>query len=359
MSGPDVLDERFDDLVAELRATRRAAPAELRARVRDLAAAAPAFEARQPLLERIHLRRVALVLVPVCLAAVVSAAMLQGLVASGRETAADPAADSVLASPPRGRGAESVQKAPPADAERSATLPPGQRLVDYRIQMRLRVANLEELSRATVRAMRTVRRLGGYVTSVRYSSPNVRDGGAVLVVRVPVSRMQGAILSFSELGTIVSQSVSLTDVQKLYTRQADAIGRLRTLIASAERRLRDEELSAEERLRLQQQLTGRRAELASLTRARQATGERGRLATARIALTTFRPAAKRVVPVPNEPSRFGRALDESGDVLAKELLWALYGLIVAAPLIVLALLGLAAARSHRRRSERRLLAQSL
>ncbi|MFN2468778.1 MAG: DUF4349 domain-containing protein, partial [Gaiellaceae bacterium] len=192
----------------------------------------------------------------------------------------------------------------------------------------------------------------------RYSSPNVRHGDAVITVRVPVARMQAAILAFSELGTIVSQSVSLTDVQKAYDRQLERIGKLRTLIARGERRLRDEELTAEERTRLAEELEYQRADLVALTRVNAATGERGRMATATLSLTTFKPAVKKAKAEPNEPSRFAAALDDSGEILAKQLVWALYGVIVAAPLLVLAVLLLGAGRARRRRSERQLLARA-
>ena len=352
MSSRELIDERFADLVSELRSARLAPPPELRQRVRAIAAA-PAAEPRPSLLERVRLRRAALVLVPVSLAAVVSAAMVQGLVSSGERKTVDVAVERIA--PPAAEDAKPVLKAGARDSEQGASLPPGRRLVDYRVQMRLRVANLDELSRATVRTMRTVRRLGGYVGSVRYSSPSVRGGDAVIVVRVPVARMQNAILAFSELGTIVSQSISLTDVQKAYDRQVEQVGRLRTLIARTERRLRDEELPASERAALELQLVRQRADLVALVRRHEATGERGRMATARLSLTTFRPPPRATAAT--EPSRLGRALDDSGRVLAKELLWALYGLIVAGPLLVLGLLALGARRARRRRSERQLLAR--
>ncbi|MFN2466962.1 MAG: hypothetical protein ABR521_02345, partial [Gaiellaceae bacterium] len=160
MSRPELLDDRFEDLVRELRSGRVAAPPELRERVRAIAAPVP--EPRPSLFERVRLRRAALVLVPVSLAAVVSAAMVQGLVSSGERDAASSRTKRVLV----GGSLEALEgKAPPSTArdQDAASLPPGRRLVDYRIRMRLRVGNLEDLSRATVRTKRTVRRLGGYV----------------------------------------------------------------------------------------------------------------------------------------------------------------------------------------------------
>lgn len=375
MSSRDQIDERFDEIVFELRAGRTPAPEELRERVAAMAAEVPIVVERPRLAERFRLRRAFVVLVPACLALAASAALLQGFVSAGNEAPtaaaergrgtldrdrelhlaprrapADPAADTVL----KTRAAAPLA---PVTSEASA-LPPGQRLVDYRVSMRLRVGGLKDLSNATVAAMRTARRLGGYVASVRYSSPSVRDGGAVLVLRVPVARVQQAILGFSDLGTIVAQSVSLTDLQKLFDRQVARLAKLRKEIVVVQGRLANEELEEAERARLQGRLEYLRAELDSLTRTARATERRGRYATARLAFVTHRAKqAKKVVP-PAKPSRFDRTLDEAGSILAKELAWGLYGLIVIAPLLVLALIAYVLGTSRRRRFERRLLARA-
>ena len=77
MPSPELIDfdRRFEQIVRELRATAPAAPESVRARVRELASApAPA----RPLLRRFGGRRVALVLVPVCLLGLVAGALVAG-----------------------------------------------------------------------------------------------------------------------------------------------------------------------------------------------------------------------------------------------------------------------------------------
>ena len=346
------------DLVDELQEARLEAPPELRARVRAIAAAAP--PARRPLLRPVRLRRVALVAIPACLALVASTAMIQGLVSSG---ASAPAGRSAVTGGPRETSAPARElprrgrAAPTAADSRSvpaAAPAPGRRLVDYRVRMRLRVDSVDDLSRATVRAMRIARRLGGYVVNVDYGA--ARRGSAVVVLRVPTRRIQPAVMSFSALGTILSQRVSLTDLQQQFNRQVERIGKLRTQIARIERRLAEETLTDVERLRLQDELGYRKSELAALVQSRQATHSRGRFATAYLELVTRAPKTK-VVPPPPPPGRLDRALDDAVGILVKELVWALYVLVVAAPLLVLALIVTVAARVRRRQTVRRLLAR--
>ena len=353
------------DLVDELQEARLEAPPELRARVRAIAASAP--PARRPLLGCVRRRRAAPVSFLACLAPVARAAMIQGLVSSGTSAPGEPRAVSLgpteQSTPPpweaaRQKGA--LQGGPPAAATHSGSAPraaapaPGRRLVDYRVRMRLRVDSVDDLSRATVRAMRIARRLGGYVVNVDYGA--ARRGSAVVVLRVPTRRIQPAVMSFSALGTILSQRVSLTDLQQQFNRQVERIGKLRTQIARIERRLAEETLTDVERLRLQDELGYRKSELAALVQSRQATHSRGRFATAYLELVTRAPKTK-VVPPPPPPGRLDRALDDAVGILVKELVWALYVLVVAAPLLVLALIVTVAARVRRRQTVRRLLAR--
>ena len=65
------------------------------------------------------------------------------------------------------------------------------------------------------------RALGGYVRTVDYGEGR-GEGTARLVVRVPIGRVQTAILRFSELGTILDQHVSVRDVQPGLDRRFDA-----------------------------------------------------------------------------------------------------------------------------------------
>jgi hypothetical protein len=238
----------------------------------------------------------------------------------------------------------------------SATLPSGRRLVDYRVRMRLRVPNNDGLSNATVRAMRVARRLGGYVVNVRYSTPGAQNGDATLVLRVPTAQMQTALLRLSELGTIVSQAVSLVDLQKAFNKEAARIGKLGTQVGRLRTRLQDDSLSFEERAKIEEQLEYLKLELGAASRQHTATKERGRLGTISIALFARQKHAQPVVP--QTPTRFDRAFDDAGGILAKELTWGLYAAIVGAPFALLLLFAMFGERGRRRRSERRLLARA-
>ena len=76
--------------------------------------------------------------------------------------------------------------------------------------MSLRV---EDLSAATQSAVRTTRRLGGYVAGADYSTGS-DSGDSRLALRVPVQNVQTAIARFTDLGTIVSQHISVADLQE-------------------------------------------------------------------------------------------------------------------------------------------------
>ena len=75
--------------------------------------------------------------------------------------------------------------------------------------MRLRV---DDLSGATQKAVRETRKLGGYVAAANYSTGET-SGDSRLDLRVPAQNVQKAIASFTELGTILAQRISVADLQ--------------------------------------------------------------------------------------------------------------------------------------------------
>jgi hypothetical protein len=77
---------------------------------------------------------------------------------------------------------------------------------------------------------------------------------------------------------------------------------------------------------------------------------RGRLATVTVSLTT--PAAATTPVEHSEPGRVSRAVRDAGSVLANEVAWILYALVVLAPLAVLVAAAVAGVRFARRRGER-------
>src|SRR4029453_16667841 len=80
--------------------------------------------------------------------------------------------------------------------------------------LQLLVGNTGDLSATTQQALRTTRRLGGYVVAVDYGTPESSEGTSSLRLRIPVSRLQAAIVRFSGLGQILAQQTQITDVQR-------------------------------------------------------------------------------------------------------------------------------------------------
>jgi hypothetical protein len=219
--------------------------------------------------------------------------------------------------------------------------------------MRLRLPSLDALSTATVRAMRITRSLGGYVANVEYSSPSVRHGDAVLILRVPIANVQKAVLAYAALGTLVAQHFTVFDLQKRFDAEIERIAKVRVRIAELEAQLASGTLGEVDAARAREQLEYARANLARLTAERKTTLKRARLATARLSLTTFHPKRGHVAPPPT--TRLDRTLGDAASVLGRELVWLLYAVLVAAPFAVLTASALALERARRRRSERRLL----
>jgi hypothetical protein len=206
MPSPELIDERFDEIVRELR-TLPGAPESLRERVRELAAQEPAVQAPSPARWRTWLTfRSAGWTVASVGAGFVAVALAYGVITSGGGDTADQSAapsarsatlttagDAELgsggvptAAEPRPLQSDNRVKSPPPEpaapagttleaasgARRDATtLPPGQRLAQYTASMRLRVSDIDELSRTTREAMQVARGLGGFVASVNYATP--------------------------------------------------------------------------------------------------------------------------------------------------------------------------------------------
>src|SRR5512133_4403730 len=215
-------------------------------------------------------------------------------------------------------------------AQRAAGLTAPGRLQRQDVSMNLRV---KDLSGATQSAVRTTRRLGGFVAGADYSTDS-NIGNSRLALRVPVTNLQKAIASFTPLGKILSQHISVAVLQ-------GGVDRLDARIARKQKRI--ETLHGARRAREQRALE-------RLLRSRQALIREGTYARISLQLTTRKPAAKHV-----EPGRFGRFWVNAGDILGKEAIAVLYALVVVGPLVLLAALVLLAERARRRRSDHRLL----
>lgn len=320
MSSHDVnpIDGEFPGLARELRATAPAAPLELRRRVRELAER-PAASRR--LGRRPHL---AWALAPLGAAAVAAAIV----VAVG----SDPSSRSTAVPQPSVAALDRTAKAPEAlSSAGKAAIAPGTRSQLYEAQLTLRV---DDLSAKTQSALRETRRLGGYLRSVDYGSATAA-GTADLVVRVPIQRVQQAIVGFSGLGKILDQHVSVRDVQTRIDRRFAQISELRAELPS---------LSGAER-------EGAEAELARLVEAQARDRQRTSFATVSLHLRT-----KEAAPVvPATPTRIERALERATDVVSAELAAFVYVLLVAGPFLLLGAALAVAARMLRRRSDARLM----
>jgi Domain of unknown function (DUF4349) len=343
------LDVRHWDLAEKLRAAPPRPSDDLRERVRAISLTAPSSPRRRDLPPQ----RLALLLAPVALAVVAGVAV--GLRGSddSREVNSDQGGLVLEATPTAPVPGAAIGAPRGAGATLSKTFAPGanRRLQQYQAELRVRVPDLNRLGEATQQAMRTTRSLGGYVALAEYGAPTRRNGESLLVVRVPVGRVQQAIFRFADLGAIVSQRIRIQDLQAGFNALERRILSLRQRIARLEARLADPATTPEQRARLRVQLLANRKNLAAALRSREATLRLGRLARIDLTLTTRREAAA----APSQPGYVERTLGDALELVGKALVWILYGAIVAAPFLLLGLLVWLGERARRRRSDERLL----
>ena len=318
----------FAELVGDLRALPTAAPDSLRERVRALGEPAP----------RRTLPQVPwLVVAPACVLALAAAAIVHGVVNSGA-----PSKPQALTQSRAAHGVVGATVLPP-DASRHQ---------DYEASMTLRVKDLDALTDRANEAMQIARSYGGYVASVQQSTHAGEPGEADLMLRVPVGRVEEAMVRLSELGTVLARQVSVVDLEQTLRQQRARILRLRLFIARATEELKGS-LPADVRLRLQLQLQQARDDLGRATRANGATLNEAALSHVALTLTT----QKAATPVQKGSSgRFERAARDAGSFLAGAGAVILFLLIVLSPLIVLSAAAAVGLRAYRRREERRLLA---
>jgi Domain of unknown function (DUF4349) len=345
------------DLIQELRASRPAAPAALRAHVREIAArdagTAPPVLAR--LRERLPQRRLALVAIPAAATIAIAAAGVAGLARSDAPStdaigfSVDPS-DKVV---PESAAPETT---PPVtttlgslDQRNQSTAPAQDRATRTSATLTVEVDDSDGVSGSAQQALDLTRRLGGHVVSA--SVVTGEGANAVLTLRVPSARVQEAITQLSALGDIVSQQVSIEDLQATLDQLERRERSVRSQIAVLVARLESDSLDAETRARLQARLQNLRTELRSLRSGQSATRAEARMAT--IQLTVVTPESTGTIA---PASRLDRTLDEALNVLVWEGVIALAILIVAAPLALLAGGVWLSRRLYRRREEERLLA---
>jgi hypothetical protein len=331
------------ELIHQLRASRPAAPLELRARIRELAAERPAVAPKPRW--RFPVRRSALIAVPAAAALALASAGVLGLARSDvsqQPFAGDAARDKATlesAAPNVGTDATPGQAGTAADdrAQRvSATLT-------------VEVEDPEAVSRAAQDALDLTRSLGGFVVSSSVSTGE--EGSAAITVRVPVDRVQDAITGLSGLGRIVTQQVTVDDLQQTLDELERRAATVRSQIARIRARLRTETLDAQTEAVLRARLQTLRAELTGLRTSIASTQSEADMST--IQLTIVTPGAFGAVA---PPSRIDRTIDEALNVLAWEAVIGLGVLIVLAPFALVGLAAWLGHRLYRRHEEERLLA---
>lgn len=345
------------DLIHELRASRPAAPTALRARIREISAPETA---RAPWSRfRFPVRRAALIAIPATAVLAFASAGVLGIARSDvssealREEALTERAmseDVPQSGAPSWSGASSGGLAPELTyAQDSAIGPTTDRKQRVSATLTVEVADSDAVSRAAQDALDLTRRLGGHVVSASVATGE--EGSAALTVRVPVGKVQEAIVGLSALGRIVSQQVTIEDLQA----SLDALERrarsVRAQIALISARLDSESLDAETRAVLENRLKTLRGELRGLRRGISGTNAEARMST--IQLTVVTPGAFGAVA---PPARLDRTIDEALNVLAWEAVIVLAVLIVLAPFALAAFAAWLGHRLYRRREEERLLA---
>ncbi len=208
----------------------------------------------------------------------------------------------------------------------------GGRPVDVDASLHLRVPDLDALGDRTAEAMRIARSLGGYVASVQQTTTVGEPGEADLLLKVPVARVDTALIRLSGLGTVLDQNLSVVDLQQTLADQRRQIRNLRLQVARLQQALRNPSLPADVRLRLQFNLEETRQTLARLTRANKATRRQAALSDVSLALTTPRAAG---AATGDDRGRAERAIRDAASFLATAGAVALFVLIAVSPLLLL------------------------
>jgi hypothetical protein len=261
------------DLVAQLREARPVASAELRDRVRLIAAAASETRPPRRFFPRPGRRRALLVLVPIALAACLAAVVLprgseRELGSPDKAYRAAPSNELSTLSP---TPADSSAKA--SSGALAPTAPPTSpaRAQRYSATLTLRLPTANAVSRATNSALHVVSSLGGYATTVRVDAAR-EDASAYLVVKVPRNRVQEAVRRLGALGTIVGENVSIQDLQAGVDTTSRTILRLQGKVNALRAQPQTQEITARiasltkqlEKLRLKRAATLRAAHYATV-----------------------------------------------------------------------------------------------
>ncbi|MGH3004281.1 MAG: DUF4349 domain-containing protein [Gaiellaceae bacterium] len=198
------------DLIAELRASRIAAPDEVRERVVRLIAVSAGATPPQ---RRFTWRRGLILALPVA-AAIAASIVYTRPSHEERATATTPLATLHGSVAPTDRKAFQQQGAATLGRPNAAIAPaPARgRAQRYGASLTLRVPNARAVSDGVKRALQVTAALGGYPTSV-HASTRGHAATAELVLKVPREHVQQALSRLSTLGAITGEHVDVQDVQ--------------------------------------------------------------------------------------------------------------------------------------------------
>jgi hypothetical protein len=356
-------EARLQGLVRELRADAPAAPASLRVRVSAL----EEQPERRP--RGLPRRRTALALafVLVAVAAVGAGLALRG---GGESSAAKPSAgaatvqggfsmdvahggaaeESVAPSAQPLRSKSQMDAAQSFERAAATEVASSGRATDVDLWMEIRLTDAEELSSAANEAMGITRELGGWVAASDIDTQG-SEGTAELALRVPVGKLEDAMVQLGELGTVTGQQIETVDLQADIDRRTNRIERLESAVRILELQLESGTLTPEEELRIRLRIERHENEIKDLRRATLA--DRREAATSELTLTlhTREAAATRN----NDEGGVGGVARDALEFLGAAGTIALFVLIVASPIVLLLVLLWLAFRARSRRIESRLL----
>ncbi|HEX3055470.1 MAG TPA: DUF4349 domain-containing protein [Gaiellaceae bacterium] len=207
---------------------------------------------------------------------------------------------------------------------------------------------VKNTSAATTRATRIATSLGGYAQSVNYNSAPGGGGTASIVLRVPAQNVKAALARLEGLGTLVSQNLSVTDLEHDLQLESAQIAQLRRTIAALRTALNNPSLPDAQRVILQIRLAESKRALSQRLHARSGTIAAG--TTSRISL--FLSTRNAVAPVPHHRGRLGRMVHSAVGFLGLEGTIVLYALIVLSPVALVGALLWSLREARRRRDER-------
>jgi hypothetical protein len=297
-------------------------------------------------------RRLALVALPAAVGIAVSVAVVHGIIGSGssrpaaeqQHLVAGVTAPQDAAPPPTWRsasggsgagvtvthGATSLQQMKRAAVPHTYAPTTRMRLQHTDATMQISVKNTDDLAQATTRATRIATSLGGYAKSVNYRS----QGTSVIDLRIPTQNVKSALTRLAGLGTLVSQELSVTDLEQQLKTQSAQIAQLHRRITALRTAINDPSLADAQKVLLRIRLAESQRALSQRLHAQKGTISAGTTSTISLVIGT----KKGIAPVAHSRGRLGRMVHSAVGFLALEAIIVLYALIVISPLAIVAAL---------------------